>query len=315
VCYPIAFPISLLLDRLLGREISGVFSRQGLLALVRLNVESEEHQQESGLSASDARILGGALTFADRCVADVMTPMEQCFCLPLSTSLDRQTILQILQRGHTRIPVYDGRPDRIIGLLFCKDLLGVGFERAMPLETVLESFGARERVRFVGRSTKLDDALATCQRERVHMLIVAGEGEGEADVIDMESAHGIATMEDFLEEIIGEEIVDETDVWLSNAVGSPSDKPKSSPSRRSPLKRLRTRVGDGMHSRRQDDRNPPALRKMNSRKYDTTALLGSLGDSPSAVQEARDSAVPATSSSSTPASSKGKKWWTPRSLV
>ena len=82
-CYPIAYPISMLLDRLLGREISGVFSRQGLLALVKLNVEDAAHAAESGLTAADMKLVSGALTYQDQTVEDVMTPLEDCFTLPI----------------------------------------------------------------------------------------------------------------------------------------------------------------------------------------------------------------------------------------
>lgn len=211
-CYPIAYPISMLLDRLLGREISGVFSRQGLLALVKLNVEDAAHAAESGLTAADMKLVSGALTYQDQTVEDVMTPLEDCFTLPIEVRpcpspskatlvfsgashldllrppcacgpphptqlmmqsiLDRDTIMAILARGHTRIPVYDGAKSHIVALLFSKDLLGIGFERALPLRVVLDSFQARKRVHYASKHMKLNDALAQCQRDRVHMLLV-----------------------------------------------------------------------------------------------------------------------------------------------
>ena len=314
ICWPIAFPISLLLDQLLGREISGVFNRQGLLALVRLNVEDEEHQAASGLTLADARLLGGALSYQDELVEDVMTPIDMCFCLPLSTRLDQPTFLKILKNGHTRIPVYDGDdPTNVVALLFSKDLLGIGFERNMELATVVKSFDARSRVHRVGSKTTLDYALAKCQRDRVHLLVVCGNGEGDVADDDPAAAQtmGIATIEDFLEEILGEEIVDENDVYVSNAVGS------SPPVARSPTKVLLERVrpptmssmsGVGSpvripttstesegtasagQSRKRAKRRPkgdakPELRRLNSRHYDTTALLGSLSAGTAGLQK------------------------------
>ena len=141
VCFPVAFPISLILDWLLGREVSGVFSRQGLLALIRLNVESAQHAVQSGLTRDDAQLLGGALTFKDHTVGDVMTKLEACFCLPSDTVLNKETILTILQRGHTRIPVYEGHPSNIIALLFCKVPL-------LPFAALRSSSVHRGRPRF-----------------------------------------------------------------------------------------------------------------------------------------------------------------------
>ena len=74
-----ALPISLVLDWILGEEISGVFTRNGLLALIKLNVESREHQKQSGLTSADAKLMGGALTFKDQAIGNVMTPIETVF--------------------------------------------------------------------------------------------------------------------------------------------------------------------------------------------------------------------------------------------
>ena len=132
LCYPVAYPISVLLDRMLGREISGVFSRHGLLALVRLNLTDKAHNEQSGLTSQDGKLLVGALSYADVQVGDVMTPLERVFSLPYDATLDHSTIVTVLNKGHTRIPIYrEADPSQIVALLFCKDLLGVGFERRL----------------------------------------------------------------------------------------------------------------------------------------------------------------------------------------
>ena len=89
VCFPVAFPISIVLDKLLGREISGVFSRQMLVSLINLNVNDPEHAKETDLTANDARLLRGALTYKDRNVGDVMTPLANVFSVSEDASLDR----------------------------------------------------------------------------------------------------------------------------------------------------------------------------------------------------------------------------------
>jgi len=272
ITFPFAYPISIALDRILGDEISGVFTRQGLIELIKLNVESAAHAKGSGLTKADGRLLGGALTFKDRTVGEVMTPLSQVYSLPLTAVLDEPTFLAILQRGHTRIPIYDGEPTNIVALLLAKNLLGIGYERRMPLHAVLAvldtSGGARAtHVVKVHTKTKLNVALDVCKRKRVHMLLVTDEalspseggslislrsersGEhaaaggshrvsnegshplaeqttisevGESSVerkeyVGVGRAVGIATVEDFLEEILQEEIVDETDVYVDNS--------------------------------------------------------------------------------------------------
>ena len=347
LCFPIAWPISKLLDRLLGREITGVFSRKELLTLVNINVD-DVHVQQSGLTVEDAKILRGALTFRDMPVSAVMTPLDRCFSLDASASLDKATFEAILKSGHTRIPVYEGRKDHIVALLFCKDLLGapalharrgppqiasdrlgsrreavalepgpaqthrrlrpfalgvpltmpcplampcmmpchagVGFERAVPLQQVLASFKASQRVKHVTAATKLNDAFELCKAERRHMLVVledpkdaaetkATEEEGgEEAAATHPKAVGLATFEDFLEEILQEEIVDETDVHISNeativgglnAVETPAEAAEAAapPAEASP-----PGVSPGRKS----------MKRLNSRVYDTTELLRSL---------------------------------------
>lgn len=269
LCFPIAWPISKLLDRLLGREITGVFSRKELLTLVNINVD-DVHAKSSGLTVEDAKILRGALTFRDMTVSEVMTPLESCFSLDASAMLDKQTFEAILKCGHTRIPVYDGAKDHITALLFCKDLLGLGFERAIPLQKVLASFKASDRVKHVTAGTKLHDAFELCKAERRHMLVVVADPSEGADASAPPKAVGVATFEDFLEEILQEEIVDETDVHISNeatvvsglpGVELPAAPPADAPPGVSPGRR--------------------SMKRLNSKVYDTTELLRSLEHSES----------------------------------
>lgn len=237
VCFPLCKPIAVILDFVLGREVSNVLSRHMLLELVTLNVDSDEHAKQSGLTKEDGKLLKGALTFKDRTVGDVMTPFANCFCLPDSTLLNSDVLIDILGHGHTRIPVYTGGDKaNIVAVLFIKDLVGIGFERSQPLKEVLESFDAIRRVVRVPRSTKLNVAMDHCKRTRQHLLLVCDDDDSTAAAIaEAESkpavkasprglempppvranapVMGVASMEDFIEELIQDEIVDETDAW------------------------------------------------------------------------------------------------------
>jgi len=232
VLYPLTKPIALLLDRMLGREISNILSRQMLLQLVNLNVNDAEHSKKSGLTIEDGKLLKGALTFKDRNVGDVMTPLSHCYFLSEDAVLDKGVIMDILTHGHTRVPVYRGEKQNVIAILFCKDLLGIGFERAQPLRDVLSSFGADVRDVRVAKSTTLNICMDYCKRKRTHLLLVCDDALAKSasmkNVVDGETAEkamghldardapviGLATMEDFLEELIQDEIVDETDAWF-----------------------------------------------------------------------------------------------------
>ena len=80
VTYPLTKPIALVLDYLLGREISNVLSRQMLLQLVNLNVESADHNKKSGLTKDDHKLLKGALTFKDRTGAPSLSASRPALC-------------------------------------------------------------------------------------------------------------------------------------------------------------------------------------------------------------------------------------------
>ena len=124
----------------------------------------------------------------------------------------------------------------VVAVLFIKDLVGIGFERSQPLKEVLESFDAIRRVVRVPRSTKLNVAMDHCKRTRQHLLLVCDDDDSTAAAIaEAESkpavkasprglempppvranapVMGVASMEDFIEELIQDEIVDETDAW------------------------------------------------------------------------------------------------------
>ena len=239
VLLPLTYPIALILDRLLGREISSVMTRQMLHELVTLNIESAEHQKKSGLTREDGKLLKGALTFRDRNVGDVMTPLSNCYFLPDTAVLDHPTLMDILAHGHTRVPVYSGTRENVTAILFCKDLLGIGFERKQPLKEVLASFNGDVRDVRVPRAMTLNVAMEHCKRKRTHLLLVCDETDAalatpavasgtngaDAGASDVEAIAerltalnapvvGVATMEDFLEELIQDEIVDETDAWF-----------------------------------------------------------------------------------------------------
>ena len=167
----IAYPTSLLLDSLLGREVSAVYTKTELLSLIELNVHDEEHAKQSGLTVEDGKLLKGALTFRKRVVSTAMTPLDATFVLPLSAKMDTETVQRLLAKGHTRMPVYDEASKgtvrgpsgsvakgNIIGLLFAKDLVGIGFERALPLADVLEAFNGAARVNRVQASALVGDA-------------------------------------------------------------------------------------------------------------------------------------------------------------
>ena len=81
IMYAVAWPISVILDLILGRDIGQVYSAAELHKLIRIHVENPDAQEESGLNKDDGNLLTGALEYKDKTVADVMTTIERFLCL------------------------------------------------------------------------------------------------------------------------------------------------------------------------------------------------------------------------------------------
>ena len=222
ITFVIAWPISLLLDRVLGREISAVYTKSEFLSLIRLNVDDEDHRQQSGLTVEDGKILKGALTFRHCAVEQIMTPIDACVMLPKSSTVDLETVQSLLARGHSRVPVYDddksnvrgpkgaGPKANVCALLYLKDLVGIGYEKGVALAEVLACFDSSGRVHRIKSTALVGEAYDLCKATRVKMCIVVNGDE--QDMTTPSPAVGVITLEDIIEEIIQDEIVDDDDV-------------------------------------------------------------------------------------------------------
>lgn len=141
------------------------------------------------------RILKGIVKFGETSVKQVMKARVDVVSIEKETSFN-DVIATILECGHSRIPVYEGSFDKIVGLLYIKDLL--------PHIKEADNYGWNSLMRkpfFVPENKKLDDLLKEFQQMRIHLAIVVDEYGGTS---------GIITLEDVLEEIVGE-ISDEFD--------------------------------------------------------------------------------------------------------
>ena len=134
--------------------------------------------------------------FGDTLAREIMVPRMDMLAFEVTTSLT-QAAKGFTQSGHSRVPVYENDIDNIIGLLYAKDLLHVmqnGRKRASMRELMRPAY-------FVPDTKKADALLTEMQSQRIHMAVVVDEYGGVA---------GLVTLEDIIEEIIGE-IQDEYD--------------------------------------------------------------------------------------------------------
>ncbi|KAL0389530.1 UNVERIFIED_CONTAM: DUF21 domain-containing protein [Sesamum calycinum] len=220
VCYPIAYPIGKILDCVLGHN-DALFRRPQLKALV--SIHSQEAGKGGELTHDEATIISGALDLTEKTAEEAMTPIESTFSLDVNSKLDWEAIGKILARGHSRIPVYSGNPKNIIGLLLVKSLLTVRAETETPVSAV-----SIRRMPRVPADMPLYDILNEFQKGSSHMAAVVKVREKEKKLLpsngpiwnhvaeDIEDGEviGIITLEDVFEELLQEEIVDETDVYV-----------------------------------------------------------------------------------------------------
>jgi CBS domain containing-hemolysin-like protein len=160
-------------------------------------IVSEGHRE--GLLEEEAReMIEGVMELGDAVVSNIMTPRTDIHMIQADTSWD-EIVESLIEWGHTRVPVYGSSRDEIVGILYSKDLLPElaksADEKRRPLVEMLR------KPLFVPDTKPVDDLLNLFQKSRTHIAVVLDEYGGVS---------GLVTIEDVLEEIVGE-IEDEYD--------------------------------------------------------------------------------------------------------
>jgi CBS domain containing-hemolysin-like protein len=153
--------------------------------------------EESGaLEAAERRMINGIIDLEETRVYEIMVPRVDVVTLAASDSIGT-AVDMVVAHGHSRLPVYGDNPDNIVGILYVKDTLEhlVSGNIDQPVMPLLR------KPMFVPESIRTDELLEVMRRDHVHMAVIVDEYGGVS---------GIATMEDLLEEIVGE-IQDEYD--------------------------------------------------------------------------------------------------------
>ena len=194
IFYIVCKPMSLILNKALGEEIPTIYSKHELIKIV----EEHEDSKISDIDADEEKIIRGALSFSNKTVSDIMTPRTQIFSFSHNQKITKKILHEIIEVGHSRIPVYKNKVDNIVGILYVKDMISHNYKNKTAKDL------ARKKVLFVDYNKPLDDLLAAFRKTRNHLFVVLGE---------YGNVTGIVTIEDVIEEIIGEEIVDEYDQY------------------------------------------------------------------------------------------------------
>ena len=159
-----------------------------------------EQGEETGTIAEDhAQMLRSVLEFKNTVAREIMVPRTQVVAFDFDTSIDA-VLASVIESGHSRYPVYRGQIDQVEGILYAKDLFQL-LRNTPDSDGVLLADVLRKPVFFAAESQKIGVLLREMQRRRSHLAVVVDEFGGAA---------GIVTLEDIVEEIVGE-IQDEHD--------------------------------------------------------------------------------------------------------
>ncbi|KAG9147078.1 hypothetical protein Leryth_005322 [Lithospermum erythrorhizon] len=262
--FPVSYPISKVLDWMLGKGHAALLRRAELKTFV--DFHGNEAGKGGDLTHDETTIIAGALEMTEKTAKDAMTPISKAFSLDLDGTLNLETLNAIMTMGHSRVPVYYKTPTNIIGIILVKNLLAVDPDDSVPLRKMLI-----RKIPRVSENIPLYDILNEFQKGHSHIAIVykdvnepneiptkdTGNPNGTATalsktdgdqmlnknppatppfkkrhrgcsfcILDLDNSPlpeippnqevvGVITMEDVIEELLQEEILDETDEYVN----------------------------------------------------------------------------------------------------
>ena len=190
---PVAWPTAKLLDYLLGEDHGTVYKKAGLKTLVTLHKTLGTSPGER-LNQDEVTIISAVLDLKDKSVGSIMTPMDDVFTMSADTILDEKTMDVILSAGYSRIPIHAPDDDQnFVGMLLVKILITYDPEDGNKVSDFALATLPETRP-----ETSCLDIVNFFQEGKSHMVLVSdfpGENEG---------ALGVVTLEDVIEELIGE---------------------------------------------------------------------------------------------------------------
>ena len=149
-------------------------------------------KQEGSIKQQEEEMIQNIFKLDDTYAVDIMTPRPDMFALEVNNSLE-DVLVEIMQNGYSRIPIFEGDLDNIVGILYVKDILSVD-NSAFIKDVLRPAF-------FVPETKRIDSLLREFKLKKMHLAIVVNEHG---------TTVGVVSIEDLIEEIVGE-IYDETD--------------------------------------------------------------------------------------------------------
>uniref|UniRef100_A0A0X3NZF4 Metal transporter CNNM4 n=4 Tax=Schistocephalus solidus TaxID=70667 RepID=A0A0X3NZF4_SCHSO len=205
---PVAYPLSLVLDTILGEDMGKTFTRAKLAELIK------QHGNLGFVDKDEVNIITGALSMNHRTVKEIMTPIDDVYMLSSKAVLDFETTNDIIAHGFTRIPIFENDRRRVKSVLNVKDLAFVDPNDKIPVSTICNFY--KRTFITVPASKTLTDIFDEFRKGNTHLALVYADSPKSDLNANSNRLIGIVTMEDVIEEIMQEEIVDETDIFTDN---------------------------------------------------------------------------------------------------
>lgn len=206
--WPISKPTSMFLDVVIGSDPGQIYSRN---ELKRLMMKHVAHSHESGVDRSDLELMVGAIGLKEKTVMDVLTPISEVFMLESNRRVKEELLQLIAEKGHSRIPVYSGNKNNVVGVLHTKDLLLANPDDGTRIGDLVTFY--QRKFHIVPAESKLYSMLRYFQTGASHIAIVQEvQQPSTANADPFYAIKGIVTMEDVMEELLQREILDEYDV-------------------------------------------------------------------------------------------------------
>jgi len=172
---------------------TGLYEKTDLVELLA----AQKQQPDSRIAPDEIDLLTHALSFGDKQVLDALVPKRVVVSVSAAELIGPKLMDELHQSGHSRFPVYDGKKDNIVGILYLRDL--VGTKKTGPVSGIM-----KRRLAYVHEDFTLQQTLQAFLKTKQHLFLV---------VNSFEELTGIITIEDVIEQIIGQPILDEFDQY------------------------------------------------------------------------------------------------------
>jgi len=197
--YPLAY-VFILIANFFVRILGGKTARRPFVTEEEIKMMVSVGAEEAAIEEEEKEMIHSIFEFGDTIVREVMVPRPDMVAVESKAAVEEVLDL-IIKVGHSRIPIYEESIDNVVGLVYAKDLL-IYLNRAKPGQAAAVLKKLMRPAYFVPETKRVSELLKEMQQKKSHMAIVLDEYGGTA---------GLVTIEDLLEEIVGE-IFDEYDL-------------------------------------------------------------------------------------------------------